>query len=73
MTLTEDNKGYLNGNPKPRTERTLRSGFVLNGEIVDDSYALHHFNWAGISSYKSIEEGIFVSGQLSNVGTQEIE
>ena len=44
---------------------------MLNGEIVDDSYALHQFKWNG--SRKSLEEGTFVSGQLSNVGTQEIE
>ena len=38
-------KACIEDRTHSRTERTLRSGFVLNAEIVDDSYALYHFKW----------------------------
>ena len=44
---------------------------MVNSEIMEDSYALHHFKFRGIR--KSIEEGTFISGQLSNAGIQQIE
>ena len=69
MGLPDDKKGVAAGyNDIPRNNRKL-NGFIFQDDIMEGSYGYHSYLLNG--TYKMIEEGCFMNGLLSNIGTQQ--
>ena len=67
-SLPDDRKGVNDGyNTSPRFDRKL-NGFIFQDDIMEGSYGYHSYLLDGD---KMIEEGCFMNGLLSNIGTQQ--